>query len=77
MFDYLNLEVHKHLINLGVGSSLQDVSYIKRSYVEDFMFQLWIDHNSILQFNKFCRVGDFEFLNFVLTKNLEMDYSFF
>jgi hypothetical protein len=38
-FDYLNLEVLcEHLINLGVGSSLQDVSFMKRGYVEDLMF---------------------------------------
>jgi hypothetical protein len=40
----------------------------------DFLF-----HNfyTILHFDEFCRTRCFEFLNSVLTKNLEMDYSFF
>jgi hypothetical protein len=39
----------------------------------DFLFS---DFSNGFDFNEFCRVRDFEFLNFVLRKNLEMDSSF-
>jgi hypothetical protein len=35
------------------------------------------DFYTILHFDEFCRTCCFEFLNSVLTKNLEMDSSFF
>jgi hypothetical protein len=35
-------------------------------------------HNfyNILNFDEFCRMCSFEFLNLILTKNLEIDFSF-
>jgi hypothetical protein len=44
------------------------------AYKELVRFFFWFLHH--FHFNKFCRTHYFEFLNSVLTKNLEMDSSF-
>jgi hypothetical protein len=44
----------------------------------DFREIEWFSHfHTILHFAKFCRVRDFEFFNSILTRNHEIDSSFF
>jgi hypothetical protein len=40
-------------------------------------FSFFHDFYTILHFDEFCRTRYFDFLNSVLTKNLEMDSNFF